>query len=311
METSKLIYIKSKEHFLKGNQYWIHNIDFLKKILNIDIFSFIVISLEQITFNVLSQSNPNNLLFKYTYKLNSYSENSIKTFVTLIKKIVSGLEFDKLIGVFISKIAKSPKPLFFDEFGIDYIDKNNCIVCFEQTISKLKCNHFCCNFCFNNNLSNKVCTSCIKKSSCQINQFQYYSFEKKELKCIKKWIHSNNFFPNIHFNLTNQFNNNNNPTDWENSSGEEDYSEDEDDDGDGDEDEDEDDDVEEDEDEDEDEEDDGDGDEDEDEDDDVEEDEDEDEDEEEDEDGDEYEDVDEVEVVEIVEQVLQVEDNNW
>ena len=206
MDTSKIIYTKSKEHFGKGNKFWIYHIDFLKKISNINIFTFIVVSLEQISFNILSQTNPNNLLFRYVYKLNSYSENSINAFINLIKKIISGLEFDKLIGVFISKNVKLQKPLFFDEFGLDYIDKNTCIVCSEQTVSKLKCNHFCCAYCFDNNLTNKECCGCKKKSTLLINQFKYYSIENIEIKWIKIWIKSNEFFQNIIFNFKNQFN---------------------------------------------------------------------------------------------------------
>jgi hypothetical protein len=220
MDTSKLIYSKSKEHILKGNKFWIHHIDFLKKISNINVFTFITVSLEKISFNVLSQSNPNNLLFRYVFELNSYSENSFKTFVTLIKKIVSGLEFNKLTGVFATKISKSPKPLFFDEFGLDYIDKNTCILCNDQTISKLKCNHFCCIGCFDNNLISKECTSCKKISKCTNNQFQYYSIEIDEFKSIKSWISSNKFFPNFIFNLNNNSysSNTNKHNDWDNQS---------------------------------------------------------------------------------------------
>ena len=222
MDTSKQIYSKSKEHILKDNKFWIYHIDFLKKISNINVFTFITISLEKISFNVLSQSNPNNLLFRYIFQLNSYSENSFKTFVTLIKKIVSGLEFNKLIGVFATKISKSPKPLFFDEFGLDYIDKNTCILCNDQTISKLKCIHFCCIGCFenNNNLISKECTSCKKISKCTNNQFQYYSIEIDEFKSIKSWISSNKFFPNFIFNLNNKSYSSNTKKhyDWDNQS---------------------------------------------------------------------------------------------
>ena len=225
MDTSKIIYTKSKEHFSGGKKYWLYNIDFLKKISNINVFTFVVISLEQISFNILSKSNPNNLLFRYVFKLNSFSENSIKSFINQIKKIVSGLEFDKLIGVFISKIVKLQKPLFFDEFGLDYINKNTCIVCSTQTISKLKCEHFCCTHCFDNNLINKKCTSCKKKSPYITNQFQYYSIDNDEFKYIKNWVTSNKFFCNIIFNLNNQFNNTFSNNDWDdNYSDSDDYS---------------------------------------------------------------------------------------
>jgi hypothetical protein len=205
MDTSKYIYTESKKYFSKGNKYWIYHVDLLKKISNINIFTFVTISLEQISFNILSKSNPNNLLFRHVYPLNSYSENSIKTFVLLVKQIVFELKFDKLSGVFVSKNSKSPKPLFFEEFGLDYIDKNNCIECLEQTISKLKCNHFCCTSCFDNNLMlKKECSSCITKSICTINQFQYYLIEQNEFVFVKRWIISCDFFPNFNFNLNNK-----------------------------------------------------------------------------------------------------------
>lgn len=226
MDTSKLIYSKSKEYLSKGNKFWIYHIDFIKKILGINVFTFVTLSLEQISFYILSQTNPNHLLFRYVFKLNSYSENSINAFVKLIKKIVSELEFDKLIGVFISKTNKYPKPLFFDEFGLDYIDKNLCIGCSSQTTLKLKCEHFCCFNCFENILINNECSTCKKKSLFPINQFTYYQLENiEELIFIKKWINSNDFFPNLNFNLGyNLFNTNNYyDEDYEDEEDEEDY----------------------------------------------------------------------------------------
>ena len=205
METTRLIYNKSKEAFKKGEQYWIHYIDFLKQISNVKVFAFIVVSLEQITFNILSGANSDNLLFRHIYKLNSYTENSIKPFVNLIKKIVASLEFNKLIGIFDSKIIKIPKPLFFDEFGIEYINKNSCIICSDQTISKLKCKHFCCISCFDVNSTTFDCDDCKQKSSGTTNQFQYYSIDPDELKFVKHWFKSNNF--SINLNQTTNFSN--------------------------------------------------------------------------------------------------------
>ena len=96
MDTSKQIYTKSKELLSKGNLFYFHHIDFIKKILEINVFTFITISLEKASFYILSQTNPNHILFRYVFKLNSYSENSIGVFVNLLKQIVPQLEFDKL-----------------------------------------------------------------------------------------------------------------------------------------------------------------------------------------------------------------------
>jgi len=214
MDTSKQIYLESKKHLSTGNKFWMYKIDFLKKISNISVFTFISVSIEQISFNILSQKNPNNLLFRHVYKLNSFGENSIKAFVSYIKKIVSGLEFDKSIGVFVSKISNSSKSLFFDVFGLDYVSKGKCNYCPEQTITKLSCSHFCCTNCFEENLTNnKFIMCCDKKSSYLTNNFQYYPMNNDfEYIQIKKWFALNNFFSYMDYmaiNFGNQTNNSN------------------------------------------------------------------------------------------------------
>jgi hypothetical protein len=225
MDTSKQIYTRSKEFLSKGNIYYFHHIDFVKKILEINIFTFITISLEKASFYILSQTNPNHILFRYVFKLNSYSENSIGAFVKLIKQIVSELEFDKLTGVFISKTKTNThnKPIFFDEFGLNYVEKNLCVGCEILTTLKLQCDHFCCFKCFENILTSKECTKCKKKSSHPINQFKYYQLDSTdEFKHINKWINSNNFFKNFDFNLGYQLPDSTN-NDW----GDEEYSDEE------------------------------------------------------------------------------------
>lgn len=216
MNSSKNIYIKTREHLGKGNKFWIYHIDFIKKILEINVFTFVTISLNKITFYILSQTNPNNILFKCIFTLNSFSENSINMFVKLIKKIISELEFDKLIGVFISKITKNNKPLFFDEFGTNYIDKKSCMGCSELTSIQLKCGHFLCYTCFENISNNKECICC-KKISYPSNQFKYWEYDDlDELRIIKKWIGLNRFFPNTNLNIKHLLNLNNNDDDDEN-----------------------------------------------------------------------------------------------
>lgn len=224
MDTTKIIYAKSKEHLSKGNRYWVEQINFIKKIKDINVFTFIVVSIEQITFYIVSESNPKILLFSYIFKLNSYSEKSIKAFVNHIKKTIITLEFDKLFGVFISKNSKSPKPLFYDEIGLNFIPNDNCISCQNQTLTKLSCNHFCCHVCWSE--LNKKCKNCNNISSNLISNVPYYSFENKfEFNSIKRWMESNKFFPTNILNKFNYHNNNNfEQNDWDNDDDYSDYS---------------------------------------------------------------------------------------
>lgn len=202
MNTSKNIYTKSKEHLAKGYKFWIYTIDFLNKIKNLKVFTFIVVSIENITFNILSKSNQPDLLFRYVFKLKSFSENSIDVFIKKIKNIVKNLNFDKKYGYFYSSLVQIEKPLFFEEFGLNYIDKDNCIECLELTTSKLSCEHFCCIYCWKNNdkIINNKCTKCSKISEYPKVLHRFYFIDNhNELTFVTKWLNKNYFFQKIDF----------------------------------------------------------------------------------------------------------------
>lgn len=193
MNTSKFIYTESKKK-ITNDGFWSKHIDFLKKIENIDVFSFIVVTINFISFNILSNQNSNNVLFRYKFELDEFSENSIEKFVNKIKNIILELKYDKNIGIFNSNNAQIQKPMFFDEFGLTFVDKNNCIGCNDQTTLKLSCKHFCCLYCWNNDtkISNNKCSVCSKKSKCPKRQFEYYMFDDVyELEHIELWLENN------------------------------------------------------------------------------------------------------------------------
>ncbi len=191
METAKIVFEKSKEQIKKGNKFF-HKIDFIKNIHGINVIAYIIVSLEDIIFSMVLESNYVHKLFEYKFELRTFSIGSFQVFGNLIKGILQNISFDHTLGVFISNPNpnSSPKskyiPLFYDVFGLDYIEKNNCIGCGKNTVLRTDCKHYCCLHCFEDKFKNNSCPSCNKKISNLYNQLNYYTFGTDELKFIKK-----------------------------------------------------------------------------------------------------------------------------
>ncbi len=190
MNTSIQIYKKSKKFLIEDNcsSYWGKKINFIQKLNGISVICFINVGIGQIIFTIVSKYNLNHKLFGYVFKLKEYNHKYIEEFVSKTKQILLNIKFDSVIGIFISDLVNYDAPIFYNEFGTDFIEKDKCVKCENITINKLTCNHFCCMKCWESldSTSNRKCCNCNKKSLKLKKIIDYYPFELQEKNFIQE-----------------------------------------------------------------------------------------------------------------------------
>ena len=195
METANWIYTNAKEHMENDHIYWFSKIDYISKVDGINVLAFIIVKINKIYFTIVHDTCTIVKLFGYIFNLESFNLKSIKNFVLKTVKVMESLEFDELTGVFKSNIIPSTNnyPLFFDVFGLKFIEKDECIECKKNTICKLTCKHFCCLKCFSSKYENdKNCTICGKKIIKRLERpIDFYSLDPIELNCLKEFNNTN------------------------------------------------------------------------------------------------------------------------
>ena len=188
METANKIYQKSCKSFERGYNVSYEHVNFINRIDGINVIVFVGTSFKKMSL-IIAFGRTLNILFKYDLEFNSKTTNycveSIHAHINKFKQILDSLVFNSELGIFVSNLENKSFPLFYDIFGLDFIDSSNCVGCGTKTITKLKCEHHCCVKCFHlfGTTPNSTCTTCgipIKKNSVLKNNIQYYTLRDSE-----------------------------------------------------------------------------------------------------------------------------------
>ncbi len=196
METANRIYEKSCKSFERGYTVSYEHVNFINRIDGINVIVFVGTSIKKMTL-IIAFGRTLNILFKSDLEFNSktinYSVESIYTHINKFKQILDSLVFNSELGIFVSNFEKQSFPLFYDVFGLNFIDSSNCVGCGTKTITKLKCEHYCCIKCFYlfGTTTNSACATCgnaIKKNSILKNNIQCYELKDGEVNYLIKII---------------------------------------------------------------------------------------------------------------------------
>lgn len=114
-----------------------------------------LLSFEIASNKIKNTLNKNYKLLKMKKKYKNLNLSNIKNFLNLLSIIITDeITFNKMTGLIDCNVKKlnstNIKNLYlsntngFDMFGIDYVDKGECCVCWDKTITKTCCSHFIC-----------------------------------------------------------------------------------------------------------------------------------------------------------------------
>jgi hypothetical protein len=117
-------------------------------------------------FEIRDKISPFKHLFTYSCcfekgENNEFTESQIHEMLVIINDIASKLKFDKLSGTLQE---------YVEPFGNNFIDGEQCCVCYELTMTKTKmCNHYICRTCFQQLRQNFICPICRTRTQLDSN----------------------------------------------------------------------------------------------------------------------------------------------
>ncbi len=163
-DTIQIIYKKSNKFFLKksnSTKYKIR-IKLLSKIKEFSVRTYFQIEKIKIknkinwklSFKILNKKlffddGTYHILFEFEKKYVELSPNNIKSFIEIVKNLITNIKFNKLSGFFES-----------DGSNIDYSNVGDCCICYDKTMTKTTCNHHMCIECWCKITNKNECPYC-------------------------------------------------------------------------------------------------------------------------------------------------------
>lgn len=118
-------------------------------------------------FQIRDKFPPFKILFLFTSPYekgenNKFTEEQVYDILKLINELVHRLKFIKLTGLFEE---------YVEPFGNDFIDAEECSVCYELTITKTAmCDHSICRSCFQKLRQNFTCPICRRRTELEFSE---------------------------------------------------------------------------------------------------------------------------------------------